>query len=259
MKKKIHAFHLGKKLALREVQTKLGFKSSAKEPMIVEYARKRYVAMFRYGVVVFWNFRAGEMNEFLEKLGPFVIDPFPQAVEEEAWLRVGAPRDEVRGNDIAFTEMTTEKIAVVSLIFGRSVALDYYDREIQKVLNDFDELIQSLALTGRAGLSGRTLLKKIGAAMNIRHMIVHQMALLDKPDLAWEDPSLNNLYQEVAEDYEIEDRYTILNEKLQTIFHNVEFITSFLESKRTLTVEVIIVLLIVIEIAIFVYEVWFLK
>ena len=90
--------------------------------------------------------------------------------------------------------------------------------------------------------------------MNIRHQTVTQMALLDKPDLTWDDESLDKFYKNLAEYYELDDRYEVLDDKLETIFRNVEFISDYITARRTLMAEIIIIVLIAVELVIFFAE-----
>lgn len=252
----VRAIRLGQKINIRELQSKLKFNFTFKDPFVIEYPKKKFVAIFRYGVVVFWGFENAAMNEFLPMLSPFIVDPLEHPDEEQVTVRLNKSRDEVRGNGIDLTDLNVNKVALISVILGRSIVLDYFEREVGKVLNEFGSLIQSFESRGTTSLSSRSLLKKVGVAMNIQHMTVSQMALLDKPDLTWDDHELNTFYNTLTEDYEIEDRYSILGQKLKILFQNVEFVFNFVEGRRSLTLEVIIVVLILMEIVMFMYEMW---
>ncbi|MDP4008516.1 MAG: RMD1 family protein [Candidatus Peregrinibacteria bacterium] len=244
----VHALHLGRQFHLREIPTKLGVKASHKDPLIIEYGKGKYVVLLKYGVAVFWNFSSGEVNEFSNKLREFLVESFEIPMEEEIQVKAGNKKNETSTHEIKVDEITIEKIAVISLILGRSVALDHYDREVDQVLNNFATVMKSFAERGRSSLSHKELLKRVGFAMNVRHMIVTQMALLDKPDITWDDEPLDKFYNDLLEFYEIEERYEILSHKLTTIFDSVSFILDFLNSKRSTLLEGIIILLFVIDI-----------
>ena len=130
--------------------------------------------------------------------------------------------------------------------------------EVQRILDQFDPVIRSFESEGKTKLSTRQLLKMVGFAMNVRHLSTGSLALLDRPNAAWDDSGLSQLFDALSDEYEIDERYDILKEKLDIIFKNVEFILGFLDTRRSLMLEFTIVLLIVIEILIFGYEIWFL-
>lgn len=255
---KVQALHLGKKIHTKKFQDKLGLRPMHRDPLIYEYSSSKFVAVLKYGVIVFWDFSEGEINEFLSIAAEFVIDRFETPFEEDTEIKIlKKGKNEIKNNQINLNATSLENIAVTSLIIGRSVALDYYDKAVEKALNEFDSVMKAFEEKGKTDLSGRELLKKVGFAMNVRHLVVTQLALLDKPELTWEDRQLDNFYNELSEDFEIEDRYAILNQKLESIFRNAEFILDYLNSSRSHTLEVIIVFLILIEIVIFFYEKFF--
>lgn len=244
----VKALHLGQKIVLRSLQEKLSLRPSFKDPFVVEYTNGKYVVVFKYGVVVFWGFTDGEINEFLTRISPFVTDRFKVANEEFTDITIDAKEDEVKDNKITLDGLSPKKVALISLILGRSVALENFEEQVNSALSDFEVVIDGFANSGRTKLSTRHLLKKVGLAMKIQYSAVNQMAMLDKPDITWENGGLDVFYNELAEEFEIDDRYVILNEKLKMLFRNVEFILDMLDGRRGLILEVVIVVLILIEV-----------
>lgn len=251
---KVRAIHLGQRIDLRKLQSSLGLRISFREPLVVEYAKNKFVSFFRYGVVVFWNLGDGEINEILLKINPFVIEPFQEKIEEAMVVKIAKAKDEIKNGNIFISDLRIEKVAIMSIVLSRSIVLDYFEREVAKVMNDIGIVINSFALKGKTFLSGKELLKKVGVAMSIKHLAVNQMAMLDKPDLIWDDKGLDNLYSEVAEEYELDERYEILNDKLKMLFTSIEFILGYIDVRRSLFLEITIVFLIVFEIVIFLIE-----
>jgi uncharacterized Rmd1/YagE family protein len=250
---KVTAIHLGKKLAIREIQSKLGLMPSLKDPLVFEYSADKFVVTLKYGVCVFWGFNQGEINEFITKVSPFVSDQFEQYIEEEITVEAKG-KDEIKSDCIYLESLNISKVALISVVLGRSVALDFYDKEVEKVLSEFESIMKSFIETGGTNQSSKNLVKKIGFAMNVRHLTVTQMAFLDKPDLTWDDQKLDKFYNELAEYYELDDRYEVLDDKLETIFRNAEFISDYITSRRTLAAEIIIIVLIAVELGIFFIE-----
>jgi uncharacterized Rmd1/YagE family protein len=244
------AVHLGKKIQLKELQLSLGLKPSLKDPLTFEYSSDKFVVILKYGVCVFWGFNQGEINEFKTKVSPYITDKFVDSPEEHTEINISG-KDEIKLDDINIKELNVERIGIISLVLSRSIALDYYDLEVEKALTENEEIMRSFMEKGRTNMSSKNLIKKIGFAMSIRHQTVTQMAFLDKPDLTWEDESLDRLYNKLAEYYELTDRYEVLDDKLETIFRNVEFISDYITARRPLAAEIIIILLIAFDLMIF--------
>jgi|CXWL01.1.fsa_nt_gi uncharacterized Rmd1/YagE family protein len=225
------------------------------DPLVLQWGKSKWVTILKYGVVVFWNFKETEEREFIDDLKQNLSDTLKEPLKDEISIKeTPTQQGVVKDEYIHLKVISPENIALVSLILGRSLALERFEREVEQVIDDFGILMRHFEEKGSANLSAKALLKKVGFAMNIRNLAIGQMALLDKPDLTWEDKELEQLYIKLLEEYELEDRYEILKEKLDMIFQNIEFIVNYLDTKRSLALEITIVVLIVIEILLFFYE-----
>jgi len=253
---KVHLLDIGKTIAIKEFQKKNNFKVVFKEPLVLRTGEKKFIVLLRYGVVAFWDLSKAEEKKWLERIDQYIVDPFDNPHEDSVTVGRSSKREGIFRGNILLKSFEVPKIALISLILGRSLALERYETEASKALGEFDSVMKSFGEKGETSLSTKALLKIVGFAMNLQHTTVSQMALLDKPDLTWEEPALDRLYNDLATDYELEDRYDILNEKLKLIFHNVEFILDFLDARKSYTLELVVVLLIFLEIVLFVFELW---
>ncbi|HCW32450.1 MAG: hypothetical protein UT36_C0013G0023 [Candidatus Peregrinibacteria bacterium GW2011_GWF2_39_17] len=256
----VQAIHVGKRINIRGLLADLKFNFKLRDPLVIEYPKKgRFVVILKYGVVVFWGFSLDEIQSFLLQISNSILEPLAHPSRDEVSVLLKCKRDKITLNMIKLGPLSIERVAVLSIILARSVVLDYFEKEVEKILDEFDSVIQSFSQKGRTSFSSRMLLQKVGAAMKIQHLTVSQMAMLDKPDLTWDDPALDRFYHLLEEEYEIEDRYSVLSQKIKGLFHNVEFILNFLDARRSVVLEIIIILLIFIEIVLFVGELLFLR
>jgi len=74
--------------------------------------------------------------------------------------------------------------------------------------------------------------------------------LLDKPDAVWEDVTADHIYIELRAEFDLADRYLALEHKLRSVQEALELVLDMSRDYRLVSLEVIIVLLIVAEIAI---------
>lgn len=250
----VKAIHLGKKLYLKKVISLFGAEVLLKEPLVLQIKKSKYAVFLPYGVVIFWNFSDAEEKSALKKIGSVVDSSIDNPMIENVKIVTGRSRDGIFGNSIGIGKITASKVAVISMVLGRSVALEYVERSVDIAHEDFTSIIDSIANKGRLVHSTKKLLKKVGVAMKIQHTIVSQMAMLDKPDITWEDTTLDKFYNELDEEYEIEDRYSVVAEKLKIMFHNIDFILGLIGERRSFILEFIIVVLIFIEIIPLFYE-----
>jgi uncharacterized Rmd1/YagE family protein len=92
--------------------------------------------------------------------------------------------------------------------------------------------------------------------MMAKQDIVSMMYLLDKPDEAWNDEILDQLYQDASEMFELKERYRTIDHKLRMIQENIGLLAEFLSYRRADLLEATIILLILIEVILFIYELW---
>ncbi len=81
------------------------------------------------------------------------------------------------------------------------------------------------------------------------------VAIAEKPDVLWDRPDLDRLYARLEDEYELKERVDILNRKLSVIAENAKVMTDIIDTRRSLRLEFIIVLLIVSEVLITIYQI----
>lgn len=243
----VKAVYLGKKLYLKKAISMFGAKVLLREPLVQELGKNKYIVFLPYGVAILWNLSVAEEKSALKKIGSLVDDLVDNPLIEEVKIVTNRSKDGIYVNSIGISKITASKVAVISMVLGRSVALENIEKRVDIAHEDFTSIIDSIANKGRLVHSTKKLLKKVGVAMKIQHTIVSQMAMLDKPDIIWEDTALDKFYNELEEEYEIEDRYSVVSEKLKIMFHNIDFILGLIGERRSFILEFIIVVLIFIE------------
>jgi uncharacterized Rmd1/YagE family protein len=87
--------------------------------------------------------------------------------------------------------------------------------------------------------------------------MVGRVEVGEKPDVLWELPGLNRLFARLEDEYELQERRTALERKLDLISRTVETLVDLLQNKRALRVEWYIVALIVFEIILTLYQLLF--
>ena len=101
---------------------------------------------------------------------------------------------------------------------------------------------------------GRSILKNIGNALLVRHRVSGPVEVAEKPDVLWDKPHLERLYARLEDEYELKERAESLNRKLAVIAESAQVLTNIIDTRRSLRLEVIIVLLILFEVIITIYQ-----
>ena len=80
------------------------------------------------------------------------------------------------------------------------------------------------------------------------------MAVAEKPDVVWDRQDLERLYARLQDEYELTERAEALSRKLVVIADTAEVLTDIIDTKRSLRLEIAIVVLIAIELVIAGYQ-----
>lgn len=110
---------------------------------------------------------------------------------------------------------------------------------------------------GRLPWKQRDLVKAIGNAMLAEHQLVDRAELLEKPDLLWDKPELDRFYARLEDEYELRERYLTLDTKLGVVSKAAHTMLELVQTRRSLNVEWYIVALIVFEVVLGLYELFF--
>ena len=124
------------------------------------------------------------------------------------------------------------------------------EREVAGVFEIVEPFARQLAERGRIYAGRRTILRNIGNAILAQHRLSGRVAVTEKPDVVWDRPDLDRLYGRLEDEYELKERAEALSRKLAVIAATAEILTDTIDTRRSLRLEVIIVILIAVELAI---------
>ena len=227
----------------------------ATNPLLVSVAGGGAAALYRYGVVVFFAVHPAEEVAFLTRISASVVNPYAQPEVEELEVRIEeAGRESLQGGVVLLAVASVDRLQVLADVLSKSVLLSLYER---KVAGDFDKiepLAGQLDRSGRVPRHNKELLKMIGSMILVEHRMVGRAEIADKPEILWDHPSLEALFVKIQDEFEITARHAALERKLNLIAQTANTVLELLSSKHSLRVEWYIVLLIVIEILLTLYQ-----
>jgi uncharacterized Rmd1/YagE family protein len=226
-------------------------------PLAFRAGKDGVVTVFRYGVVVLFGLSVLEEDEVLRGLRIRVIRPLEQREDESATIEIAPDKDEqiLPGGPIQLKAITPEHMVVIANALAKSVVLARDEREVSSVIERVEPFARQLAEKGRTPGGRRVILKHIGNALLVQHRVSGRVAVAEKPDVVWDRPDLERLYARLQDEYELKERADALARKLAVISDTAEILTDMIDTKRSLRLEFIIVVLIVFEIVITTYEI----
>lgn len=227
----------------------------ATTPLTIRAGSAGCAVVFRYGAVVMFGLQPVEEAAFLSDLKKLTKDPHDRLYQEQAELVIDAAADEriVQGA-IVLRDTSIERLQLVADVLAESVVLERYEDIIAKSFDRVEPLAAALERGNWTFRRSRELLSHIGGAMLIEHKMVGRIEVAEKPEVLWERVELEPLYARLATEYELRERQSALERKLKLTSRTVETVLDLLHHRRSLRVEWYIVILIMVEIMLTLYE-----
>jgi uncharacterized Rmd1/YagE family protein len=226
-------------------------------PLAFRAGKDGVVTVFRYGVVVLFGLAVLEEDEVLRSLRARVVRPVEVREDETATIEIAPDKDEqiLPGGPILLKSISPEHMLVIADALAKSVVLARDEREVSAVVEMIEPFARQLAEKGRTPEGRHAILKHIGNALLVQHRVSGRVAVAEKPDVVWDRPDLDRLYTRLEDEYELKERAIALSRKLAVISDTAEVLTDMIDTKRSLRLEFIIVLLILFEIVITGYQI----
>lgn len=246
------ALFLGEGLDLRALEN---VDTLATQPLMVSAGEQGCAVLFRYGVIVLFGLEPLEEASFLTNLSPFISEPFETPEIEDILLQLDPDRTgKVESDVIGVREFGTKQLQIVADVLAKSVVLEHYELSTTKVFDQIEPFAEGLQRSTKNERWGKELLRQLGRTLSIQHKIVGRVEIIDKPELLWDSPDLERLYLRLETEYEIRDRHLALERKLELISRTAETVLDLLQHNTGLRVEWYVVILIVVEILISMYD-----
>ncbi len=249
----VRALFIGKRLNLKKFEHA---KRLTAMPYVIQVGANGYAVLFRYGVVVLFNLNAIEENNFLEGMSDFIVEGFEIPAIEEGLVRIEKKGTEgAQPEHIILKEWDLPRMQLVAEVLAKSAVLTHYEEQVKDAFDQMDKVSSAMKSGGwpKSGHS-RQLLKHIGMTLSIQRDMVGQIEIEEKPDLLWDMPELTSIYMKTEAEYEITERHQALRNKLALIHQIAETMMGLLQERRTYHVEWYIVILIVIEVILGLYD-----
>jgi uncharacterized Rmd1/YagE family protein len=249
-----HALHIGDRI------NTMGFEGEALSavPLAIRVGKTGVAVLFRYGVAVLIGLSLQDESGFLGTLTPRIGGKLERFEEETAIVAVTSEtEDQVQaGGPIQLRDMSLERLLVIADVLAKSVVLAHDEREVAKVFEIIEPFTKELADHGRTRRSRKGMLKLLGKALLVQHRVSGRVAVAEKPDALWDRPDLERLYARLEDEYELKERVDALNRKLAVVAETANTLADIIDTRRSLRLEVIVVVLIAFEIVITFYQIY---
>jgi uncharacterized Rmd1/YagE family protein len=231
------------------------------QPLAFRTGNGGIVTLYRYGVAVLIGMSALEEDEVIRQLEGRIIRPIKRREEESTRIEIAPDKDEqiLPGGILVLKQCTNEHALLIADALATSVILAHDERNVAAVFDTIEPFARQLAEHGRTPGGRRGILKHIGNALLVQQRVSGLVAVAEKPDVLWERPQLERLYARLEDEYELKERADVLTRKLTVISDTAKALADIIDTNRSLRLEILIVILILLEILIAAYQTLWLR
>lgn len=234
------------KSSKQQLQYELLFQDS--DELFYAISQDKYIYIFHYGMVSFFNMANDEIEKAIELLKPFCDSYLTERNSEEVTVKVQPNTLEVNFESVVLPDLNSEMIRLVMLNASQSVALNRYSEITEELLIETNEHTKYLENKGKLDISGNKLKRFIGKILNIKNKISENLYIFDSPEITWEDEQLNKLNQELKKTFDLKDRYHLIHDRIEIIKENLELFKDIMDHRESSRLEWIIIILILVEV-----------
>ena len=264
----VRAFSLGSEIPLEAVARHFGiarrsrwedFLSLAGDNLsgILQDPSSKWVHLFPFGCIVTFGMGHHEVTDlvaYLRRIEPRLQDP-QEPYLDECQLAIGSEKLEIGDDRIGVPVMNPWTSGILSTVLSKSVALERVEVEIAGLIDEAEPVVQNLA-SGTITPSDAKISRLAGRILSFRIDTVAYIQLLDKPDAAWDNLEAEEMYGRLAQFFELNDRYDKIQAKSGILMELTEVVTTYAHHHRGMRLEWAIILLIVFEIMISLFQIF---
>ncbi|QWG24500.1 RMD1 family protein [Bradyrhizobium sediminis] len=250
----VRALRLGRRLRLAGLEAADLHQAEAitASPLILRLGGGGIAALLPYGTVVLVGVSPGEEEAFLQKLGDRVESRLDAPVIVASEISIGTSEG-ISGDIITIRDLSPARLVAVADALAKNVALAFEEEEVRNVLEALEPIASDLASSGQLPWKRRRMLRTVGHALLTHHRLLERVEVEERPELP-NDGETGRLHDRLAEAYHFKKRAKALSRKLDAVEVMMTALTELIDAQRGIRLETMIVLLIMLEISVYLYD-----
>jgi uncharacterized Rmd1/YagE family protein len=221
---------------------------SDSDELFYKTGNEQFIYVFKYGVVCFLNYDPIKISEFLRLISSYCKNVFDQSLTEEFKIETNAGKNKIGFNSIEIAGSDIEVLRLIMMTVSQSVALDYYEEQTTRLIEETNHHTQILEAKGRLNISGISLKKYIGKTLVLKNRIAENLYIFDSPPETWDDENLNKIHTDLKRTFDIQERFRDIQEGLNIVKDNLELFRDLLQYRNSYRLELVIIILILVEV-----------
>lgn len=232
------------------------------KPLSVESSETKQVYLYFFGGLVFINCSKDDIRNFFARMET-ISDEFKEhrsiKFSEKYSLEMNSSSQPAITNDHAvMSGYDPVFIDIICFVIAKSVALERIEEKVDLVLDEMEGFIGLLG-RGKLGIPDKKLATLASRILDFKYRSIAHIMVLDKPDITWDNLEADRLYLTIANLFELNQRYSEIRHKSETLLDITEVFTGLSHARRAARLELAIIILILIEIVIYIFQVLWLR
>ncbi|KAK9458204.1 hypothetical protein V1511DRAFT_454992 [Dipodascopsis uninucleata] len=215
-------------------------------------ARFSEIFVFQFGVVVLWGFTVAEEQRFLREIPRFEnekLAPQDVQVEELNYYITKLYQPRIHNDFIALRDVNNYMVKLsLSHAIAQSVKISLFEELVDNTILMTQDIPQGIAMTGKVQMSRKEIMMSIGELFILRININLHGSVIDSPELMWTEPQLEPIYQAMRSYLEINQRVSLLNQRLEVISDLLQMLKEQIGHAHEEYLELVVIILIAAEI-----------
>ncbi|CAL3970849.1 unnamed protein product [Diplocarpon coronariae] len=212
------------------------------------------IFLFDYGVVVIWGMSLQHEQRFLKEIAKFESEKLAADDVETECFNFYYTREyqaRIYNDFITLREKGNymTKLAI-SHALAQSVKTSLFEELVDNTIETCKDIPTQIAVTGKIALNRKQINMQIGELFILRISIHLNGSVLDTPELFWIEPQLEPVYQAVRSYLEMDQRVSLLTERLDVIADLLAVLKDQLSHGHGEMLEWIVIVLIAAEIVV---------
>lgn len=227
----------------------------SKNPLAFVTSSGGTAVFFKSGAAVFISLNPIEEEELIRGLGGRIAEPLAERETETAEITLQADEDTISTAGIVQLKAADpHRFLLVAEALASAVSLSYDERRVGRAFDRVGQIAQGLKAGTLPGGTRRETLAEIGEALAIQSRLAGRIDMSDKPDVLWDHPELERLWEKLLDEYDLKSRATAVSQKLEVIRDSTETLGDLLATRTSHRLEWYIIALIAIEIGLSLYD-----
>jgi len=276
----IVAYNVGREIDVKKFSReylKHRTRISWEEPLLF-YHQDREVYIYSFGSFVVVNPYKGIFQEIYRVLEKYVKNPLKPYTERYEIIVVQDKKElkeilgelknkmrELENKRIIVTDsacilkgvrLNRDVTKIVTFTLAQSLALERIEKDVDAALDKAQNILERFEKS-RVLFRIKPAVKSLISVLRTRFDAISDVMVLEKPEILWEEPELDVLYEELRDIFEIDERFRAVDKKLEDILEMGQIISDLASASRELLLESLIILLIIVEIILTLAEYFF--